>query len=290
MTALEQRFAQIRADSAGGFIPYITAGDPDLATTYQILLTLARAGASVIELGVPFSDPVADGPVIQRACARALQNGVMLPDVLALTRETSRNTDCPIVLFSYVNPILQYGFERLFSSAKAEGVAGLLLTDLPSGTAPRLGALARQYGLDLIALAAPTCTDERLLQISAQASGFLYVVARTGVTGASDQSSAEARQTVARIRRVSSLPVAVGFGVSTPQQAEDVLTFADAVVVGSALVQCVEDHAKQPGGMERIKGFAHGFCAAVHHRHSRPPIPTITSSRLRRRTHAHRDA
>jgi tryptophan synthase alpha chain len=259
MTAIERTFAQLRARGAGGFIPYITAGDPDLATTYELLLALHRADASVIELGFPFSDPIADGPVIQRACSRALQRGVTLPDVLAVTREASRRMDCPIVLFSYMNPILQYGFERLLETAPADGIAGLLLTDLPGDAAPRLSALAQQHGVDLIVLAAPTCTDERLRTICTNARGFLYAVSRTGVTGLREHLGEEVRETVQRIRRFSSLPVAVGFGISNPGQAAEVLAFADAAVVGSAIVQSIEENAGRPGLIQCVENLARGF-------------------------------
>jgi tryptophan synthase alpha chain len=238
-----------RQQGVGGFIPYITAGDPDLATTYEILLALGRAGATVIELGFPFSDPMADGPVIQRACMRALKNRITIDDVLAVTREAKSKIGSPVVLFSYVNPVLQYGFERLIASAGENGISGLLLTDLPADNGARLAAFARRYEVDLITLAAPTCTDERLKTICAHASGFIYAVSRTGVTGTRRELGADARTLVERIRRCTPLPVALGFGVSNREQAREVLTFADAVVVGSAIVHEIE---KNLGGNDLV--------------------------------------
>jgi len=240
MSAIADAFARLRREGRGGFIPYITAGDPDLAATYDILLALGRAGAAVIELGFPFSDPMADGPVIQRACARALKNRVTMRDVLAVAREAKSNLACPVVLFSYLNPVLQYGLERIVTGAVQNGISGLLLTDLPADNAARLGVFARQHQVDLITLAAPTCTDERLKTICAHASGFIYAVSRTGVTGTRRQLGDDARLLVERIRRFSSLPVALGFGVSSGEQAREVLAFANAVVVGSAIVQVIE--------------------------------------------------
>jgi tryptophan synthase alpha chain len=258
MSAIASAFDRVRRQGRGGFIPYITAGDPDLAATYEILLALGRAGATVIELGFPFSDPMADGPVIQRACARALRNRVTMSDVLAVAREAKSKMDCPVVLFSYLNPVLQYGLERMIISAGENGISGLLLTDLPADNAP-LGAFARKHQVDLITLAAPTCTDERLKTVCAQASGFIYAVSRTGVTGTHRELSDDARLLVERIRRFSSLPVALGFGVSTAQQAREVLTFADAVIVGSAIVQAIETIPVGKGLAAAVEKLARDF-------------------------------
>lgn len=259
MSAIANAFARIRRESRGGFIPYITAGDPDLAATYDILLALGRAGATVIELGFPFSDPMADGPVIQRACARALKNRVTMRDVLAVAREAKSKLSCPVVLFSYLNPVLQYGLERMITNAGENGISGLLLTDLPADNAARLGVFAREHQVDLITLAAPTCTDERLKIVCAHAAGFIYAVSRTGVTGTRQQLSDDARLLVGRIRRFSPLPVALGFGVSTGQQAREVLTFADAVVVGSAIVQAIEANPGREGLVAAVEKLARDF-------------------------------
>jgi tryptophan synthase alpha chain len=259
MSAIQSAFAAVSRQGRGGFIPYITAGDPDLSATYDILLALGRSGATVIELGFPFSDPMADGPVIQRACARALKNRVTMRDVLEVAREAKSKLACPVVLFSYLNPVLQYGLERMITGAGENGISGLLLTDLPADNAARLGVFARQHQVDLIALAAPTCTDERLQIVCAHASGFIYAVSRTGVTGTHRQLSDDARLLVERIRRFSSLPVALGFGVSTGQQAREVLTFADAVVVGSAIVQAIEANPGRQGLVAAVEKLARDF-------------------------------
>jgi tryptophan synthase alpha chain len=202
---------------------------------------------------------MADGPVIQRACARALKNRVTMRDVLGVAREAKSKLACPVVLFSYLNPVLQYGLERMITGAGENGISGLLLTDLPADNAARLGVFARQHQVDLIALAAPTCTDERLQIVCAHASGFIYAVSRTGVTGTHRQLSDDARLLVERIRRFSSLPVALGFGVSTGQQAREVLTFADAVVVGSAIVQAIEANPGRQGLVAAVEKLARDF-------------------------------
>jgi tryptophan synthase alpha chain len=266
-----------RQQGRGGFIPYITAGDPDLDTTYEILLALGRAGATVIELGFPFSDPMADGPTIQRACARALNHRLSMSDVLAVAREAKTKIDAPVVLFSYVNPVLQYGLERLIASAAENGIAGLLLTDLPADSAVRLAEFARRYGVDLITLAAPTCTDERLQLICAHASGFIYAVSRTGVTGTRQQLGGEARLLVERLRRCTSLPVALGFGVSNREQAREVLSFADAVVVGSAIVQLIETNLGRQELVADVERLAREFARAAADPEStaKPPVSQL---------------
>jgi tryptophan synthase alpha chain len=249
-------FKNLGGAARRGFIPFITAGDPDLETTRALLLELARAGATVIELGVPFSDPVADGPTIQRASERALRRGVGLREVLELLAEARRETDVPVILFSYFNPLLQYGVERLAEEAARAGADGILATDLvPEESADFNAALARR-GLDQIFLAAPTTSDARLRMIAGRASGFVYAVSRAGVTGAREAMSAEAARLVARVRGVTELPVAVGFGISTPEQVAEVWRYADAVVVGSALVSEIEKHAEDPELVARVGAFA----------------------------------
>jgi len=243
-TPITAAFARLRGKGHGGVVPYITAGHPDLAMTYDVLLALGNAGATVIELGVPFSDPMADGPVIQRACEVALRNGTRLDDVLALTRELQKETDVPIVLFSYLNPLLQYGLERLAREARQNGIAGVLVTDLPTDAAAPFAHALRAHGADFISLIAPTSTDERLRQTAATASGFIYAVSRTGVTGTREQVSGDAKALVDRVRRFTTLPVALGFGISTPEHAKEAWQFADAVVVGSALVRLIGESGK----------------------------------------------
>jgi len=237
-------FTSLKREGKKGFIPYITAGDPDLATTEQLLITLAPH-ATLIELGVPFSDPMADGPVIQRASERALKNNFGLQDILDTAARARKQIDTPIILFSYYNPLLQFGLKRLAQAAKEAGVDGVLVTDLTPEESGEFEAELHAQGLDMIFLIAPTSTDERLKLVAEHASGFIYAVSRAGVTGARDKVSEEAEKLVNRMRQFSSLPIAVGFGVSNAAQVADVSRYADAVVVGSAIVaemeRCMEE-------------------------------------------------
>ncbi len=245
---ITEAFNALSTSGAKGFIPFITAGDPDLNTTEQLLIELAEAGATVIELGVPFSDPMADGPVIQRASERALKHAFGLEEILTLVARVRRKIKTPIILFSYFNPLLQFGVERLARESKQSGIDGILVTDLTPEEAGSFNATLKANELDMIFLVAPTSTDKRLELIAEQASGFIYAVSRAGVTGTRESVSVEAEKLVSRVRKVSSLPIAVGFGVSTREQVADVQRFADAVVVGSAIVQKLE----QLGGSSDI--------------------------------------
>ncbi len=225
-------------------VAYVTCGDPDLATTREIVLAAIGAGADVIELGVPFSDPVADGPVIQRASERALKHGTTLGQVLRLASEIREHSQSAgLVLFSYLNPILRMGMERFCKVARAAGVDGVLVTDLPVEEAREYLDEMRRNDLAPIFLAAPTSPDDRLKRIAQASRGFVYAVSRTGVTGVREQVATDAQKLVRRLRKWTKLPVAVGFGVSTAEQFAQVGGFADAVVVGSAIVQTVEKNA-----------------------------------------------
>lgn len=249
-------FTQLKREGRRGFIPFITAGDPDLETTRALVIELARAGATAVELGVPFSDPVADGPTIQRSSERALRRGVSLSDVLSVVADARRETDVPVVLFGYFNPVLQFGVERFAVEAARAGADGVLVTDLvPEESADFNAALARRR-IDQIFLVAPTTSDARLRSIAGRASGFIYAVSRAGVTGARTDLSTEAARLVSRVREVSELPVAVGFGISTPEHVSEVWTYADAAVVGSALVAEIEKHAGQADLVARVGDFA----------------------------------
>lgn len=237
---ISQRFAALRLTGQMGLVAYLTAGDPSLAATEKFVLALAEAGADVIELGVPFSDPVADGPVIQRASERALRAGTTLAGVLSLVKSVRAKTQVPLVLFSYYNPVLQMGLEKFADAAKSAGADGALLTDVTPEEATEYRAAMASRGLDTIFLAAPTSPDERLALISRATTGFLYLISRTGVTGAKDQLAEELPALARRVRRFTDLPIAIGFGISQPGHVSLLGGLADAAVVGSALVEEIE--------------------------------------------------
>ncbi len=242
MSRLVSAFDRIRAAGSGpGLVTYVTAGDPDLPRTEGILRALDRAGADVLEVGVPFSDPLADGPVIQRATERALASGTTLAAVLDMIRRSRADLHAPIVLFSYANPILRLGAERFAELARDAGVDGVLVLDLPIEEADQFRALLASRGIDTILLLSPTTTDARLRRAGSLGSGFLYAISRLGVTGARDDLADGAEEMVRRIRAVSPLPIALGFGISKPEQVREVGRWADAAVVGSALVSVIAD-------------------------------------------------
>jgi tryptophan synthase alpha chain len=253
---IEDAFNALRAEGKKGFIPFITAGDPDLSTTEELLVELSLAGATVIELGVPFSDPMADGPIIQRASERALTQRFGLTEILEVVSRARRRISTPIILFSYFNPLLQFGIERLAKASAEAEIDGVLVTDLIPEEAGEVASQFRAQGLDMIFLVAPTSTDVRLELIAKHASGFIYAVSRAGVTGTQEKLSNEAEQLVGRVRRFSSLPIAVGFGISTRDQVVQVHAFADAVVVGSAIVQEIERLAGRSDVASHIGKFA----------------------------------
>ncbi len=253
-TRLQQAFKSLRRAGRKGVVPYITAGDPSLEATYEILVAMAHGGATAIEVGMPFSDPAADGPVIQRACERALARGVKLNGVIEVAGRAVQATGVPIVLFSYLNPLLRHGLENLAQDAAGAGLAGVLVTDLPAESAQGFSLALQRRGLDLVSLVAPTSTASRIAQIAAHATGFLYAISLTGVTGTRRQLSADAAALVARIRGVTDLPVALGFGISNAAHAREAWAQgADAVVVGSALVGRIEEFgARAPAELERF--------------------------------------
>ena len=255
MSRIADTFEALKRNDKKGFITFITAGDPDLATTHDLILELARAGASIIELGVPFSDPMADGPVIQRACERALRHGFGLAEILEVVRAVRKQTVVPIVLFTYFNPLLQFGVEKLAREAEHAEIDGILVTDLIPEEAGHFRGLLRAHEIDLIFLVAPTSPDARLQLIAEHASGFVYAVSRAGVTGTREKMSGEAENLVRRLRRFSNLPVAVGFGISTPDHVRDVWRYADAAVVGSALVEMIEGHAAEADLVPKVGKF-----------------------------------
>jgi tryptophan synthase alpha chain len=259
MSRIAETFAGLRQTGRGGLIPFVTAGDPDLETTELLLIELAKAGANIIEVGFPFSDPVADGKVIQRASERALKKGVTLSDTLLCISRAKKRVDVPIVLFSYLNPILKFGTDRLADEAKKAGVDAVLVTDLvPEEAEPWMSAF-RNRNMDFIFLVAPTTSDKRLAFIAQRASGFIYAVSRAGVTGERDEMPRDAEPLLQRIRAVSDLPVAVGFGISTVEQVRQVWRFADAVVIGSAIVRQIEELAGMADLVSRVGEFARSF-------------------------------
>ena len=251
---IQAKFHQLGKSGARGLVVYLTAGDPNLEATGRLLPALERAGADLIELGIPFSDPLADGPVIQRASERALRAGTTLAKVLAALTGWRRQTQVPVILFSYYNPILQYGLERFATDAREAGADGALAVDLtPEEAGPFVEAMREQH-LDTIFLAAPTSTDERLKKIAALSTGFLYLVSRMGVTGERTQLSASLTPLIRRVRALSRLPLAVGFGISTAEQVRAVQEHAEAAVVGSAVVRYLEEHFATKG-IEAVEAF-----------------------------------
>ena len=239
---IHNRFNQLHKQGAKALVTFITAGDPDLATTAALLPRMAAAGADIIELGIPFSDPMADGPTIQRASERALANGVTLEAVLAMVSSVREQVSAPIVLMGYSNPIYAYGWQRFAQDAVAAGVDGLLLVDLPPEEAGELLPAARTAGLEVIFLLTPTSDENRIKQVSRCGSGFLYYVTVTGVTGARQSVSTSLEDELKTVRSTIKLPVVAGFGISTPEQAAQVAAAADGVVVGSAIVKLFEQH------------------------------------------------
>ncbi len=242
MSRIGERFARRKAEDRPAFVAFLTAGDPSLERTVRAARELETGGVDVLELGVPFSDPLADGPVIQRASERALARGVGLTEVLETVRRIRRGSALPLLLFSYFNPLLQRGLTSLAREAKEAGVDGVLATDLPPEEAGEWIAAARAEDLDTVFLAAPTRPPERLRRVAAASRGFVYAISRTGVTGERQSLSEDARPLVERLRGLTDVPVALGFGLSTPEQVAEAGKVADGAVVGSALVRFLEEH------------------------------------------------
>ena len=262
-TRIQERFGVLREAGELGIVAYITAGDPSLDATLKFALALAEAGADVIELGVPFSDPLADGPTIQRASERALKSGTTLAGVLELVQRIRKTSQVPLVLFSYYNPILQMGLEKFAAAAQAAGADGVLATDLtPEESDDYRGILAAHH-LDTIFLGAPTSTDERLAKIAACSSGFLYLISRTGVTGAKDVLPDDLPALLRRARSVTQLPIAVGFGISLPGHVSVLGGLAGAAVVGSALVSEIEKATKNRVSASAVDAAAFALAEKV---------------------------
>lgn len=237
MNRIEKRFKKLRSQNKKAFIPYIMAGDPSLEKTMERVLMLERCGADIVELGVPFTDPLADGPTIQRAAERALNAGVTLRKVIGLVKELRQKTQIPIVLMTYYNPVFKYGEERFVDDAVAAGVDGVIVPDLPPDEAETLIKYSRKKGLSTIFLLAPTSTGERIRKVTKASTGFIYYVSITGITGAKLSPDNTINESIGSIRSLTDRPVAVGFGVSTPDEARTISGFADGVIVGSAIVK-----------------------------------------------------
>lgn len=255
-TRISSLFERLGREGRKGFIGYITAGDPSLDRTHGLVAALERGGVDLVELGVPFSDPIADGPVIQRASERALRAGTSLRKVLGVAAGIRRSSQVPLLLFTYLNPVLRYGLEELARDAAAAGIDGVLLTDLSVEEAEKHVAAMRRYGLDTIFLAAPTSTEARMRLIAKYSKGFVYLVSRTGVTGERDSLSGSVQPLVEAMRRVTDLPLAVGFGISRPEHMAAVGCMADAVVVGSAFVRVIEQNAGDPALEAKLESLA----------------------------------
>jgi len=273
-TRIAKRFAELRATRELGIVAYITAGDPTLNATRGFVLALAEAGADVVELGVPFSDPLADGPTIQRASERALKSGTTLAGVIALVRQIRESSQVPLVLFSYFNPILQMGLEKFAAAAAEAGADGVLVTDLTPEESADYRRILQGHHLDTIFLAAPTSTDNRLVKIAACSSGFLYLISRTGVTGAKDALPDDLPALLRRARSFTQLPIAVGFGISLPGHVSVLGGLADAAVVGSALVSEIEKatspEAAAAALRERVRALKEAARRGLSRREARP--------------------
>ena len=265
MSRIKATFAALKKRNETALIPFITAGDPDLDTTVDLVLTLATAGADVVELGVPFSDPMADGPTIQAASERALTSGTTLSGVLDCVAAIRKKTQIPLVLMGYYNPVFRYGAEKFACDAATAGVDALLLVDLPPEEIDEIGGVMAAADIDLITLLAPTTPPERMARLAAAAQGYLYYVSMTGVTGSQKISPAAIRVAVEELKEMTDVPVGVGFGITTAEDARAVGAFADGVVVGSALVKIVEEKGQSDELLPRVAEFIaelkHGLIA-----------------------------
>jgi tryptophan synthase alpha chain len=258
VTAISDCFISKRDEGRSALIPYVTCGSPSLEESLDILGLLEDAGSDIIELGIPFSDPLADGPTIQSSSQLALENGVNVETVLRILSDFKRDSNIPVILFSYLNPILQYGLEEFLRGVQQAGAEGILLTDVPEGSDPSIEGMILESEVDFIRLVAPTTDYDRIAKISKNGQGFLYYISRTGVTGARDLLREELAKEIVAVKRVSEIPVAVGFGISTPDQAAMVGKVADGVVVGSALVKILKEE-----GMEAASCFIRSLREAL---------------------------
>ncbi len=256
---IEETFARLKENGSKALITFITAGDPDLPTTKKLILALEASGADIIELGIPFSDPMADGPTIQASSERAVKGGTHLSDVLALVREVRKETQIPVVLFGYYNPIFNFGLKKFASEASKAGADGVLIVDLPAEESEELKVELDRKGIDLIFLLTPTSTVDRIKLVAKKASGFIYFVSVTGVTGARKKVSGDVKKYVADVRKHTALPVGVGFGISNAAQAGAVCRYADGVIVGSAIVNIIAGNSNPASLVRKVSGFVKGL-------------------------------
>jgi len=256
MGRIEQKFLKLNEKGDKALIAYLTAGDPDLQTTGELIHELERSGIDIIEIGVPFSDPTADGPVIQAASQRALKSGTNLSGILKMISALRRTSDIPIVLFGYFNPILHYGCERFAADAKAAGVDAILIVDLPPEESNELRRFTDPLGIDFISLIAPTTDSARAAAICKTASGFIYYISITGVTGTAKPQVDLIRRDIQKIKKLTNLPIAVGFGISTPEDAAKLAPHANGIVVGSAFVRLIEQYGANKGLIGKVGAFA----------------------------------
>lgn len=255
MSRIDERFAALAAQKRTGLVTYVTAGDPDLPRSAEILKRLDRAGADVLEVGVPFSDPLADGPVIQRATERALAAGATLPKVLDMLKSVRKEISAPIVIFSYANPILRMGLDRFVEAAGAAGVDGVLTLDMPPEEGEAFRAAFSLAGIDTIFLLSPTTTVERIKRAAELGSGFLYGISRLGVTGVRETIDDSARELAERVKGVTQMPLALGFGLSKPEHIKAIGHYAEAAVVGSALVKVIAEYGQSPKLLDEVEGY-----------------------------------
>jgi tryptophan synthase alpha chain len=260
---IEEKFIALRESSNKALVIYLTAGDPDLETTYRLILSLACSGADIIEIGVPFSDPTADGPIIQAASQRALRAGVTLTAILDMIASIRIVSDIPIVLFGYYNPIFAFGNENFAGRAKEAGVDGILVVDLPYEESGELRQYTDPMGIDFVSLIAPTTRDERIREMVEGATGFLYYISLTGVTGTQKPNPDDIRKDAERIRALTMLPMVIGFGISTPEQAAEISAYGDGIVIGSAFVSLVEQNTGKKELLSIVSSYARSIKAAL---------------------------
>ena len=264
MSSISRTFERLRSEGKKALIPFITAGYPDIKTTERFIYELETSGADLIELGVPFSDPMADGPIIQMASERSLAQGTNLKMILALVKKVRKKTDIPIILMGYYNPFFIYGLKRVSRDAKNAGVDGILIVDLPPEEAGEMKTETDHAGLDIIFLLAPTSDDKRISLITTHATGFIYYVSLTGVTGIRSELDRDIRKQVTNIRRKTNLPIGVGFGISSPVHAKKVAEWADAVVVGSAIIKIVENCRNKKQMVQHVCAFVRALKKAIN--------------------------